>query len=225
LPWRWAKNYEEKSFQERRAAHDDGRAATEKGMMMQSATQDTAAERRLLWVGLLAVASLLLSGVFACATPFAALAALAALDIERRDGLYVIGGVWLANQIWGYGVLGYPLDLATAGWGIAIGLGAVIGYVCARGVVNALSRNAVLVAVSALLVAFFAYEAVLYAATFAIPGGDDAFSAAVVGRIAAVDAVSFAVLLVAHRLALAAGLVRCNLLEGRAASLSAAHQA
>lgn len=189
---------------------------------MQPATHDIAAERRLLWVGLLTVASVVMSGVFACATPFAALAALAALDIERRNGLFLIGAIWAANQIWGYAVLGYPLDAATVGWGLAIGAGAVVAFLCARAVVAVLPHSAVLVAASALIVAFLTYEGVLYAAALVIPGGDDAFSAAVVGRIAVIDAVSFAVLLVAHRLALAAGLVRRNLLEGQGASLSAA---
>ena len=46
----------------------------------------TGTERRLLWIGFLTVATLLMTGVFACAVPFAALAALAAFDTERRDG-------------------------------------------------------------------------------------------------------------------------------------------
>ena len=51
-----------------------------------------------------------MSGVFACAVPFAALAALAAFDTDRRDGLLLIGAVWLVNQVYGFAVLGYPME-------------------------------------------------------------------------------------------------------------------
>jgi hypothetical protein len=194
-------------------------------MTMQPATHDIAAQRRLIWVGLLAVASVLFSGVFACAVPLAALAALAALDIERRDGLMLIAAVWLANQIWGYGVLAYPHDLTTAAWGLTMGAGSVVAYLCARATVTALSGNLVLTAVSALLVSFAAYEATLYAATFVLGGGDEAFTAAVVGRIAAIDAAAFVALLFVHRLAVAAGIARRNALEGGASTLPAAQHA
>lgn len=56
------------------------------------------------------MATVLMSGVFACAVPFAALAALAAFDSERRDGLLLIGAVWLVNQVYGFAVLGYPIE-------------------------------------------------------------------------------------------------------------------
>lgn len=188
-------------------------------MTMQPATQEIAAERRWLWIGLLAVASVLLSGMFACATPFAALAALAALDINRRDGLFLVGAIWIANQIWGYAVLGYPHDATTAGWGLAIGAGAVVAFLCARAAVAALPHKPLLVAVSALVVAFIAYEAVLYGASFVLGDGHGAFTAPVIGRLAAIDAIAFVVLLGAHRLAVAVRLVERNAIEARAVSL------
>jgi hypothetical protein len=64
------------------------------------------AGRRLIWIGFLTVATLLATGVFACAIPFAALAALAALDTEHNDGPLLVGAVWLANQVYGFAVLG-----------------------------------------------------------------------------------------------------------------------
>ena len=62
-----------------------------------------------LWIVLIVTSGTCLSTFFACATPFAALATLAALKLGRRDAITVIGLVWLANQVIGYGFLGYPL--------------------------------------------------------------------------------------------------------------------
>jgi hypothetical protein len=172
------------------------------------------AERRLLWIGFLTLATLLTSGVFACAVPFAALAALAALDTERDDGLLLIVAVWLVNQVYGFAVLGYPMEAQTYYWGFAIGLGAVAAYYAARVAVVALTPIGALAAViAALPVAFVAYEAVLYAASLVLPHGEGAFNTNVVLYIGLVDVVAFIALLVAHRLALAAGLVNPNAVE------------
>jgi hypothetical protein len=63
---------------------------------------------RGLWIALIVSSGVLLSPVFACATPFAALATVAALKLGRRDTVAVLGLVWLANQAIGYCYLGYP---------------------------------------------------------------------------------------------------------------------
>ena len=173
------------------------------------------AERRLLWIGLLTAATLLLTGVFACAVPFAALAALAAFDTERRDGLLLIGAVWLANQIYGFTVLGYPHEAQAYYWGLAMGLGAVAGYYAARTVVSTLApQGALLAIVAALPVAFAAYEAVLFLGTLVLSHGEGAFRTDVVAYVALVEAVAFLALLITHRLAVAAGLVAPNAVEG-----------
>jgi hypothetical protein len=70
------------------------------------------------------------------------------------------------------------------------------------------------VVVGTLPTAFLAYEAVLYAATPFLPGGEGAFGAEVVLYVALVEVVAYAVLLVAHRLARASGLVAPNAVEG-----------
>ncbi len=184
---------------------------------MKAAISETGADKRLLWIGLLTAAAVVLSGVYACATPFAALAALAALDIDRRDGLILVGVIWLANQIVGFGFLGYPQELQAYAWGIAIGAGAVAGFLCARVLVTAIaSTNRLLAAAAAFGVAFVAYQAVLYAATFILPSSEGAFSFAVVSYVATVNAVAFPVLLAAHRVAVAVGVVSRNILEGAA---------
>jgi hypothetical protein len=173
------------------------------------------AERRLLWIGLLTAATLLMTGVFACAVPFAALAAIAAFDTERRDGLLLIGAVWLANQVYGFTVLGYPHEAQAYAWGVTMGIGAVISYYAARAVVSALAAKGALIAVlAALPVAFVAYEAVLYVATQFLTRGEGAFNTDVVAYVSLVEVVAFVALLIAHRLAVAVGLVERNVVEG-----------
>jgi hypothetical protein len=66
------------------------------------------AARRAGWGALLAAATITASFVFACATPFAALAALAALHMGRRDAFLFTGIAWAANQAIDYGFLHYP---------------------------------------------------------------------------------------------------------------------
>jgi hypothetical protein len=172
------------------------------------------AEYRLLWIGFLTVATLLLTGVFACAVPFAALAALAAFDTERRDGLLLIGAVWLANQAYGFTVLGYPHEAQAYAWGLTMGIGAVAAYYAARVVVAALAgRGPLLVAGAALLVAFAVYQAAIYIGTLVLSHGEGAFNRDVVAYVALVEVVAFLALLVTHRLAVAAGFLAPNAVE------------
>jgi hypothetical protein len=77
-----------------------------------------------LWIVLLTAASTLTTWALACATPFPALAALAAVHMRRRDGITLMLIAWAASQIVGFGLLGYPHDPVTIGWGIALGVAA-----------------------------------------------------------------------------------------------------
>ena len=98
--------------------------------------------------------------------------------------------------------------------GLAIGLGAVAAYYAARAVVSALAPSGALLAViSALPVAFLAYEAVLYVASLAPPYGEGAFNTGVVAYVALVEVLAFLALLIVHRLAVGAGLVELNAVE------------
>jgi hypothetical protein len=162
--------------------------------------------RRFAWIGLMVVASVLFSFTFACGTPFAALAALAALDMSRRDGLIAIIGVWLINQAIGFCALGYPWDALTFAWGVAIGGGAALSLLGAGFAAECLrSAHIALRGAAAFVAAFAVYEAALYAATFPLGGADAAFSADFVARIFEIDAVSFVALLALHRAAQAIG--------------------
>ncbi len=175
---------------------------------MTSKSQCTEDKTQWLWIAVLAGATVLLSLAFACATPVAALATLAALVLPQRDGLYLIAAVWLSNQIVGFGLLNYPHTLDSYGWGLAIGVGALAAYLAARAIVDRTSALAPAVTIVAAFVsAFVAYEGILYGATFVL-SGKGAFSAEVVGRIALINVAALAVLLVAHRLGASLGFVR-----------------
>lgn len=161
----------------------------------------SSASARWLWAILLISGSVLLSAKFSCATPFAALATLAALDMKRADGLLLVLAVWAANQLVGYGFLGYPHELQSYGWGLAVGAAAVAAYVVARIAAGGVSRFGLVAAmVAALSAAFVAYELVLLAATLILPSSDDAFAWPVVGQIAQVNAIAFVALMLLHRL-------------------------
>ena len=71
--------------------------------------------------GLLTIASVVLSFVFTCATPFAALATFAALKFKPRDAWLAAGVAWLINQAIGYGCLNYPHTAESFIWGAGMG--------------------------------------------------------------------------------------------------------
>jgi len=75
----------------------------------------------------LTAAAILFSFAFACATPFPALTALAALHLRRSDALALTGIAWVANQAIGYGLLGYPQTWDSFAWGGVIGVSAFAG--------------------------------------------------------------------------------------------------
>jgi hypothetical protein len=85
----------------------------------------------LLWILLFTIASTLTTLIFACATPFPALAALAAVHLDRRDGVFLMLAAWAVSQAIGFCTMGYPWDAATALTGVAIGSAAVAGAIVA----------------------------------------------------------------------------------------------
>lgn len=132
--------------------------------------------RRALWIGLLTASSLLLSLIFACATPFAAFAALAALNMKRTDAFLLTLIVWLANQAVGYGVLHYPQTFDSFAWGAAIGIAALLATAAAVATERYLSWSGAVVTMAiAFAAAFAVYELALYATAFVLPSSDSAF--------------------------------------------------
>ena len=170
---------------------------------------DTAAMdwRRALWLAVLVGAGVALSLGFACAMPFAAFAAASALTLSRRDAVLLGGAVWLANQAVGFTCLGYPLTASTFAWGAAFGAVTVLATFAAQTVAaNLAGRGGIVVAVAAFAGAFVAYEGGLFVVAATLLGGAEDYTAAIVSRVLEINAVAFAALLAANRLAIAAGL-------------------
>jgi hypothetical protein len=174
--------------------------------------------RRGLWIGLLIGASVLFSWILACATPFAALVAVAATHMRRRDAAVLAGTAWLVNQSIGFGVLHYPHTPEAYGWGLAIGVAAMLALPAAWAAGARVPRSGGAALAVAFVAAFVTYELVLLAASFALPGGDAAFSWAVIGRILATNLLALVGLLALGRIALAVGLIQ----RPRAVAASAA---
>ncbi|WP_119460298.1 hypothetical protein [Rhodospirillaceae bacterium SYSU D60014] len=175
--------------------------------MMQTSVEMHRA-RRWLWLGFLTAASVLFSLGLACATPFAALGAIAALNMGRRDAVILILAAWLANQAVGYGILAYPQTFESVAWGAAMGAAALIGTLVAHRIAGQLApMGRAFTTVSAFGAAFLTFEAALFAASFLLPGSGEPFSLAVVGQILLTNTVALAGLLVLYRLGTAIGLV------------------
>ncbi|MGY8711449.1 hypothetical protein RAD16_37435 [Bradyrhizobium sp. 18BD] len=132
---------------------------------------------------LLTVACALASFAFACATPFAAFAVIAAAMLPLRPALLVVIGAWLVNQSIGFGVLHYPVDGSTIAWGFVIGAAALVATAVSSALLRALPRGRTFLTLAATLVAAYGtYELALLAATPFL-GGEGAFTAAIVTRI------------------------------------------
>jgi hypothetical protein len=132
---------------------------------------------------LLTAACALASFAFACATPFAAFAVIAAATLSLPAALVVVGGTWIVNQAIGFGALHYPLDAGTMLWGAVIGAAAFAATFAAGTTLRGLHRSGLPIALgAALLAAYAGYELLLFAATPFL-GGAGAFTTGIVGRL------------------------------------------
>lgn len=153
-----------------------------------------------LWIALLAAASVLLSFRLSCATPFAALAALAAIHMKRNEGFALVGLAWALNQIVGFGFLGYPHDAQSYAWGAAIGVAALATFAAASAVAPRLAHlGRYTMMAGTLAVAFVVYQIAIYAPAAVLPSSELAYSWPIIGQIALVNALVFPALLLAHR--------------------------
>ena len=149
-----------------------------------------------LLVGGCASASL----VFACATPFAAFAVLAAAVLPLRPALITIGLVWAVNQAIGFGILDYPRTMNSALWGLGIGVAALVTTVAAAAMFRRFaSMSSFALYPVALVVCYAVYELVMLAMT-PVLGGTESFSMEIVRQLAVVNAVWLAGLVVAYEL-------------------------
>jgi hypothetical protein len=176
--------------------------------MSPRAVSPSAAWRHPVWLALLVVAISAFSFVAACATPFAAFAAVAALTLSRGDAFRITVALWLADQIVGYAIHGYPRTPESFAWGAAIGVAALLATWTARWAVTRLQAAAAPLtrALSALLGAFAVYEATLLAVAVSGLGGTESFTLGIVTGILAVNSVAFVGLYGLHRVGAMIGL-------------------
>ena len=151
----------------------------------------------VLWIMLLTGAATLGTWAVACATPFAALATLAALRMRARDGLALILLSWAMGQGIGFGLLHYPHDRTTILWGAVLGLAAVAGTVAARSAAN-VARDDVVRLPVAFLAALSANKAVIVVVSLRLGGLHLALSPRLALRQSAIETVTLVALLLLH---------------------------
>ena len=169
--------------------------------------------RRPVWLTILIVASFIFSLGLACAVPLAAFAAAAALTLPRRDALLVTTGVWLANQIVGFGPLHYPTDPTTIMWGVVLGVVTVAATAAAQAIIARLAHP-LTAALAAFAGAFIVYEGGLFLAALGL-GGMSAFAPDIMAEVLGINIAGFMGLLLLDQIGGMLGLA-----EGMALRLS-----
>ncbi|MEM0899904.1 MAG: hypothetical protein AAGI92_08135 [Pseudomonadota bacterium] len=169
----------------------------------------TQAHQSPLWMPVLITVAILFSFALACGMPFAGLAAIAAITLAPRNAFVLSALGWLANQIIGFGFLGYPLDAMTFAWGAALGLSALTATGAATFILNKTNNAAKLLQWgSAFMAAWVAQQATVFAASLVLGGTATAFAPSVVWFIFWTNALAFFVLLAAQQLGARAGVAR-----------------
>jgi hypothetical protein len=142
-----------------------------------------------------AVAGSLAAG---CMMPFAAVAVIAAGTLDLRRGAIAVLSVWAANQIIGFGLLGYPVDGPTIGSGFALGASTLIAFAVARKLLAGSIPSVAKLALTGAL-GFIAYEVSLYAMAHLF-GGTNMFTAEIIALIGTNEAFWFVGLFIGHQL-------------------------
>jgi hypothetical protein len=152
-------------------------------------------------VALLVAGSVLLTLGFACALPFAAFAAAAAMLFTPGVGAAAILAVWLVNQGLGYAVLGYETDAATLAWGVALAAIALASLAAAIAVLRRVSGTLGIAA--AFAAAFVVYEGAVLIGCLT-SGACEGLSVASATRVLLINAAVFGGFLAFRALALRA---------------------
>jgi len=158
----------------------------------------------LVWVALLTGVSVATTLALACATPFAALAAVAATRMRAAHGFALIALAWAASQAVGFCLLDYPRDPRTLAWGAAMLSAALAAAAAARW--GAARGAAPVATATAFGAGFVGYKAVLLGWSFVLGGVHTALSPYWTVRQFGREAVILAALLLLYRAAVAAGL-------------------
>lgn len=147
------------------------------------------------WPAALVLTSILGSLAAACMVPFVGVAVVAAATLPRFRAFLTVAALWLANQLVGFGLLGYPMTLSSFAWGAAIGVAALLSLQGAQRVLA--QERSVRSTAAAFVLGFLLFEGgLLLFALFA--GGTETFTPAIVSAILINDALWCAGLLLLH---------------------------
>lgn len=173
-------------------------------MSISTARQDRVST---LWTMLLTLGSVTTTLALGCAMPFESLAALAAMQLRRRDGLILLALAWAANQAVGFGLLGYPQDWRTLSWGVGLGTAAIGSGLGVYAVLDRMPSGAPIVRAAAGFVAgFVAFKLVVLCWALVLGGVGTTLSPVYSGRQFVLNAA-----ILVGLLALYHGLVRAGL--------------
>lgn len=150
----------------------------------------------VLWPVVLAATAVLGTLATACMMPFVAVATIAAATMTRSQAAIAVAGAWAANQLLGFGLLGYPLDGHAIGWGVALGVASLAVVPVVRRIADGSAMRLVL----GFAAAFALWEGLLFGFALAM-GGTDTFTPAIVATLLANEAAWLAGLAAVHLVA------------------------
>ncbi len=155
------------------------------------------------WLGAFVLAVALFGAGLTCAVPLVAFAAICALRLGRGQALLFVGALWLADEVIEFSLLHVPVAPATLGWAALFG----VAVLAATAVAGEVARRAPKAAgtLGAFLAAFGAYEGVMWVVSRMVGGARDAFGVGILGQVFALNAVTFAALLLVGALSARSG--------------------
>lgn len=161
------------------------------------------------WMAVILAAAIFFSFALACGMPFAAVGALAALTLPLREAVLFAGLGWVANQVVGFVFLGYPFDVMTLAWGVALGTSAFAAAMAAHFALRYVAGGSTLEKrFATFLAAWAAQQGTVLVWSFVLGGTTSAFAPAVVWFILWTNALAFVVLLGVQFLGALAGVAR-----------------
>ena len=149
----------------------------------------------MLWMALIGALSIGGTLAFACGAPFAAIAALAAIGLNRVEGLLTVLAAWILNQLFGFAVLGYPMEGLSLVWAALIGAAMVAGFVAAR--LSASVTSPSVAAALAFAAAFIVFQGAIFASGLVL-GGSEAFTIEAIAWVLALNGLAYAGFLTLH---------------------------
>ncbi len=125
--------------------------------------------------------------------------------MRKRDGVLLMLATWIASQAVDLCVRRYPTDPNTIGWGVALGVAAVVGMLAARAAAVRIGGGTLVRIVTAYVVALVAFKAVILLGTLGLSGGAMAFAPRVLARERVRNGAILAGLYTLYHLLVAAG--------------------